>query len=131
MLMKLGKWIAAALLACAWLTAGAAVADGTKVGHTRAEMSAAYDWAVRCDLADSVEAGFLRKSGDAKNAAKFDAKEEASSRASIKLGTLLGYSKERLESNFFGGSTEAKREIDRLAQGYLRADLADCEAIGL
>jgi hypothetical protein len=113
------KRIAAALAACACLTAGAAMADGANVGNTyRAVRLAARVWAIKCYVADGFEAAVSRKSGDTKDAVKFSARAEAS--------------REQIDFDFLVGSDEAKREGDRIVQSpsFLRADLSDCEAMG-
>jgi hypothetical protein len=121
------RCIAAALVSCLWATAAAA--GSTDDAVARANRSA-YQAAMKCFVADGVALGDARDAADTGKQSGYDAMARKSFDAAKKLGSLLGYTGERMDQDF---SLAQTYELPRMMKdvAYFRQAAAVCKAIGL
>ncbi len=119
------RWLsAAALAACACLTVSQACAQDAV---TRANQGA-YEWALKCFVANGSAAGTSKDGGDAAKAAAFEARARTSFDTASALADKLGYSGTRFNEDL--GMTQT-RELPRIVRDitYLRSTLATCKSL--
>ena len=126
---KARRLLAVALVACAWLGAGAATADSADDAVSKAN-SMAYEAAIKCFIADGILTGDEREKGDKAKEATFEAKARQSFETAEKLGDALGYSGTHVNEDF--GLAQA-REMAKLMydSAYFKRTAQTCKALGL
>jgi hypothetical protein len=120
------RFSAAALAFSAFLSAGAALADDAATGASRS----AYDWAVKCFVANGSARGTSSDGGDAVKAAAFERRARVSFDTASALADKLGYSGSRFNQDLgLAQAQELPKFVKDLA--YLRSTEATCKALGL
>jgi hypothetical protein len=115
---------AAALIACASLAAGDVMADTASADRP------AYEFAMKCFVANGVARGNNRDVGQTAQANAYEARARGSFDVASKLGNKLGYSGDHINQDFGMAQTE---ELPKMVKdrGYLNHTTATCEAAGL
>jgi len=116
---------AAALALTIWATPSAYAEDAT----TRANRSA-YQAALKCFVANGIAVGDARDARNAERANASDTMARKSFDTAKKLGSLLGYSGDRMQQDF---SLAQTYELPRMMKdlSYYRDAAATCKALGL
>jgi hypothetical protein len=116
-----------AVLLCTSIAASTGASADDAV--TRANRGA-YDWAVKCFVANGSARGTSNDAGDTAKAAAFERRARASFDTASALADKLGYSGSRLDQDL--GLAQAQ-ELPKFVRDitYLRNTLATCKGLGL
>jgi hypothetical protein len=118
--------IAAALAFCFYSPVATAHADDAT---TQADRSA-YDWAVKCFVANGSARGTSNDAGDTAKAAAFERRARSSFDTASALADKLGYTGSRFNQDL--GLAQAQ-ELPKFVKdvAYLRSTEATCKSLGM
>ncbi len=120
--------LTAVLAVCACCLAGAASADHTDDAVTSANRSA-YDWALKCFVANGSAAGTSKDGGDAPKAAAFEGRARTSFDTASALADKLGYSGSGSIRTWVLPKRESCQSSSRTSL-TCRGTIATCKALG-